>query len=98
MSKQSRPTLATLFAILFLSTPAHAQGRADVRRAVAFTPVAAPAQAGLPPLKEATVFGQKIQYVDVGSGPVVVLLHGSAGTLPTGRSTSRRSLRSTASS
>jgi len=79
MSKQSRPTLATLFAILFLSTPAHAQGRADVRRAVAFTPVAAPAQAGLPPLKEATVFGQKIQYVDVGSGPVVVLLHGLGG-------------------
>ena len=79
MSKQSRPTLATLFAILLLSTYAHAQGRADVRRAVALTPAAATAQAGLPPLKEAVVFGQKIQYVDVGTGPVVVLLHGLGG-------------------
>jgi 2-hydroxy-6-oxonona-2,4-dienedioate hydrolase len=31
------------------------------------------------PTKEAVVFGQKIQYVDAGSGPVVVLLHGLGG-------------------
>ncbi|HWS55547.1 MAG TPA: alpha/beta fold hydrolase [Pyrinomonadaceae bacterium] len=31
------------------------------------------------PAKEAVVFGQKIHYVDVGSGPVVVLLHGLGG-------------------
>ena len=79
MSKQSRPTLATLFALLILSTHAHAQARADVRRAVAFTPASAATQAGLPPTKEAVVFGQKIQYVDVGTGPVVVLLHGLGG-------------------
>jgi pimeloyl-ACP methyl ester carboxylesterase len=29
--------------------------------------------------KEAVVFGQKIQYTDAGSGPVVVLLHGLGG-------------------
>jgi pimeloyl-ACP methyl ester carboxylesterase len=34
---------------------------------------------GVPPPKEAVVFGQKIQYVDVGTGPVVVLLHGLGG-------------------
>src|SRR5215212_10202683 len=31
------------------------------------------------PSKEAVVFGQKIQYTDAGSGPVVVLLHGLGG-------------------
>jgi pimeloyl-ACP methyl ester carboxylesterase len=31
------------------------------------------------PSKEAVVFGQKIQYLDAGSGPVVVLLHGLGG-------------------
>ncbi len=31
------------------------------------------------PSKEAIVFGQKIKYVEVGSGPVVVLLHGLGG-------------------
>jgi 2-hydroxy-6-oxonona-2,4-dienedioate hydrolase len=77
MSKQSRPTLATLVALLMLSTLAHAQARADAARTVAFTPAVAAPQA--PPLKEAVVFGQKIQYVDAGSGPVVVLLHGLGG-------------------
>src|SRR5215207_322948 len=79
MFRHRRAALSSTLAILLLSTLAHAQGRADVRRAVALTPVVAPTQAGLPPLKEATVFGQKIQYVDVGSGPVVVLLHGLGG-------------------
>lgn len=74
MSKQSRWMTATLFALLMLSTAAHAQGRA-----VAFTPAVTTTQAGLPPAKEATVFGQKIHYVDVGTGPVVVLLHGLGG-------------------
>ncbi|MET0645275.1 MAG: alpha/beta fold hydrolase [Pyrinomonadaceae bacterium] len=32
-----------------------------------------------PPSKEAIVFGQKIQYLDEGRGPVVVLLHGLGG-------------------
>jgi 2-hydroxy-6-oxonona-2,4-dienedioate hydrolase len=31
------------------------------------------------PSKEAVVFGQKIKYVEAGSGPVVVLLHGLGG-------------------
>lgn len=31
------------------------------------------------PPKEAVVFGQKIRYVEAGSGPVVVLLHGLGG-------------------
>src|SRR5258708_19861845 len=32
----------------------------------------------LPPTKSVLVFGQKIVYYDVGSGPTVVLLHGLA--------------------
>jgi pimeloyl-ACP methyl ester carboxylesterase len=39
----------------------------------------AAAQAAAPATKEAVVFGQKIKYVDAGSGPVVVLLHGLGG-------------------
>lgn len=40
----------------------------------------AAAQAPAPPQqKEAVVFGQKIKYVEAGSGPVVVLLHGLGG-------------------
>lgn len=74
MSRHRRAALSTALAILFLSTHAHGQGRA-----VALTPANAAAQAGMPPAKEATVFGQKIHYVDVGSGPVVVLLHGLGG-------------------
>lgn len=79
MFRHARAALSTTLALLILSTFAHAQARADVRRAVAFTPGPAAAQMGLPPPKETTVFGQKIQYVDVGSGPVVVLLHGLGG-------------------
>src|ERR1700749_4101728 len=81
MSKQSRRTLATLFALLILSTLSHAQGRATPARAVALTPVVGPTQMGLLPPKETTVFGQRIHYVDVGTGPVVVLLHGLGGSL-----------------
>ncbi|HEV2764596.1 MAG TPA: alpha/beta fold hydrolase, partial [Pyrinomonadaceae bacterium] len=33
------------------------------------------------PQKEAVVFGQKIKYVEAGSGPVVVLLHGLGGNM-----------------
>ena len=76
-STNARAALATLFALLLLSTDAYSQVRAEAKRAVAFTPAVAATQ--LPPLKEAVVFGQKIQYVDVGSGPVVVLLHGLGG-------------------
>src|SRR5215218_621188 len=39
---------------------------------------AAQAPAAQPP-KEVVVFGQKIKYVEAGSGPVVVLLHGLGG-------------------
>ena len=79
MFRHRRAALSTALTFLFLSTLAHAQGRADVGRAVAFTPANAATQAGLPPSKETTVFGQKIHYVDVGTGPVVVLLHGLGG-------------------
>ena len=80
MFRHARAALSTTLALLILSTVAHAQGHADVMRAVAFTPTNASAQMGLPPPKEAVVFGQKIQYIDVGTGPVVVLLHGLGGS------------------
>jgi len=79
MFRHRRAALSATLAILFLSTLAHAQGRGDVRSAVALMPAVATTQAGLPPAKEATVFGQKIHYIDVGTGPVVVLLHGLGG-------------------
>jgi 2-hydroxy-6-oxonona-2,4-dienedioate hydrolase len=79
MSKQRRLTLATLFALLLLSTVAYAQGR-DKGKPPAPSPESVTVtQVGVPPLKEAVVFGQKIKYVDVGSGPAVVLLHGLGG-------------------
>lgn len=40
---------------------------------------AAQAPAASQPAKEAVVFGQKIRYVEAGSGPAVVLLHGLGG-------------------
>lgn len=80
MTRHRRAVLSSTLALLILSTLAHAQGRVDVRRAVALTPAVAPTQMGLPPPKETSVFGQKIQYVDVGTGPVVVLLHGLGGS------------------
>jgi pimeloyl-ACP methyl ester carboxylesterase len=43
-----------------------------------FAPVAS-AQAAAQGPKEVTVFGQRIRYVEAGSGPVVVLLHGLGG-------------------
>jgi len=79
MSRHRRAALSSALALFILSTLAHAQGRADVRRSVALTPAPAATQAGLPAPKETVVFGQRIQYVDVGSGPVVVLLHGLGG-------------------
>lgn len=45
-----------------------------------FMATSAAAQAPAPqPLKEVVVFGQKIKYVEAGSGPAVVLLHGLGG-------------------
>ena len=79
MIRHSRAALSSLFALLLLSTVAHAQTGAGLEHTVAFTPAVAAPQQGIPPLKEATVFGQKIQYVDMGAGPVVVLLHGLGG-------------------
>ncbi len=40
----------------------------------------ASAQANAPVAKEVLVFGQKIQYVEAGSGPTVILLHGLGGS------------------
>jgi pimeloyl-ACP methyl ester carboxylesterase len=79
MIKQRRWTLATLFALLLLPTLAYAQGRDEGKPPVASPESVTVTQVGVPPLKEAVVFGQKIKYVDVGSGPVVVLLHGLGG-------------------
>lgn len=44
--------------------------------------VASAAQQGQPTLaqKEAVVFGQKIRYLEAGSGPTVILLHGLGGS------------------
>jgi triacylglycerol lipase len=36
--------------------------------------------AQLGPMQEANVFGQTIRYYDIGSGPLLVLLHGMANT------------------
>jgi 2-hydroxy-6-oxonona-2,4-dienedioate hydrolase len=79
MIKQRRSTFATLFALLLLSTLAYAQGRDEGKPSDASTQSVTVTQVGVPPLKEAVVFGQKIKYVDVGTGPVVVLLHGLGG-------------------
>ena len=38
------------------------------------------AQANAPVAKEVLVFGQKIQYLEAGSGPTVILLHGLGGS------------------
>ena len=38
------------------------------------------AQANAPVEKEIAIFGQKIHYVEVGSGPTVILLHGLGGS------------------
>lgn len=71
-------------ALLLISVPALAQSTtspstrtsyvAAVDRAAAST-----AQAATPADKYATVFGQKIHYVEAGSGPVVILVHGLGG-------------------
>jgi pimeloyl-ACP methyl ester carboxylesterase len=42
-------------------------------------PAACFAQLGTTPYKQVEVFGQKIQYVEAGSGPNVILLHGLGG-------------------
>jgi pimeloyl-ACP methyl ester carboxylesterase len=57
-----------------------ARGAAAQGPRVAIAPVAL-AQSPPPPAgKVVTVFGQKIHYVDAGTGPVVVLLHGLGGS------------------
>jgi 2-hydroxy-6-oxonona-2,4-dienedioate hydrolase len=58
--------------------PAAAKGAGGA--AIPFTPApAAQITATQAADKEVTVFGQKIHYVEAGSGPVVVLLHGLGG-------------------
>jgi 2-hydroxy-6-oxonona-2,4-dienedioate hydrolase len=76
--QRAAASLLVFASLLAVNVPlADGQGAAASSR-VAFTPApqAAAAQAG----KEATVFGQKIHYVEAGSGPVVVLLHGLGGS------------------
>jgi 2-hydroxy-6-oxonona-2,4-dienedioate hydrolase len=58
--------------------PASAQ--VPAASAAPFTPAALPQMTATQAAeKEVTVFGQKIHYVEAGSGPVVVLLHGLGG-------------------
>ena len=49
---------------------------------VAYVTVAA-SQASAPAAKETLVFGQKIHYLEAGSGPTVILLHGLGGSAGT---------------
>ena len=48
--------------------------------AQANTSQASASQASAPVAKEVLVYGQKIQYVEAGSGPTVILLHGLGGS------------------
>jgi pimeloyl-ACP methyl ester carboxylesterase len=81
LAARPRRFASTLFIALLLVVPATTG--AQTRNAAKLTthaPVAlslAPAQAAG---KEVTVFGQKINYTETGSGPVVVLLHGLGGS------------------
>jgi len=47
---------------------------------VLFASAAIAAQTAAPAEKETVVFGQKIHYVEAGSGPTVILLHGLGGS------------------
>jgi pimeloyl-ACP methyl ester carboxylesterase len=79
-----RALLASVFAILCAcSASVRAQVRSSVPQGTSANHVAFAlvphAQGGASQMKEALVFGQKIQYLDAGSGPVVILLHGLGG-------------------
>jgi 2-hydroxy-6-oxonona-2,4-dienedioate hydrolase len=78
-TRRRRAALTSTLALLLLSTVAYAQGRDEGKPPVTSPESVTVTQVGVPPLKETVVFGQKIKYVDVGSGPVVVLLHGLGG-------------------
>jgi pimeloyl-ACP methyl ester carboxylesterase len=67
-----RLLLPLLFAALLGGAAA-----ARAQSPVAFTPAAQAPQAA--PAKSVVVFGQKINYLEAGSGPTVVLLHGLGG-------------------
>ena len=79
-SRAASRAAAVLAALVVLSgcgaRVAAAQSAGTVRAPFTLAPVA---QAAQPAGKEVTVFGQKIHYVEAGSGPVVVLLHGLGG-------------------
>lgn len=76
---------ATFLAALMLMFSCVRVEAQEVAAKVARTPVTpapvaqAPAAAAQAAGKQVTVFGQKIHYVETGSGPVVVLLHGLGG-------------------
>jgi 2-hydroxy-6-oxonona-2,4-dienedioate hydrolase len=75
--------LSRVVAAAALAVACPAGAAAQGAAAKSFAPVtAAPASqaaAAQPGAKEVTVFGQKINYVEAGSGPAVVLLHGLGG-------------------
>ena len=69
----------SVFAVVFVLACGVSASAATTPATPVVVPAAqvAAAQAGA---KEVTVFGQKINYVESGSGPVVVLLHGLGGS------------------
>ncbi len=79
-----RGALAALISHVFAAVFVIACGVSSAAKTTPVTPAvlpaaqaAAQAQAGA---KEVSVFGQKINYIESGSGPVVVLLHGLGGS------------------
>jgi pimeloyl-ACP methyl ester carboxylesterase len=85
LARQRTATSLLLFALFFVFNPHAARGQLVTPAAASSNHVAltsalqaaqaAPAQAD----REVVVFGQKIHYVEAGSGPVLVLLHGLGG-------------------
>ncbi len=67
--------LLVCIALVACRVSASAQRADRIAAPLTLAPVAQTAQTS----KEVTIFGQKIHYVEAGSGPVVVLLHGLGG-------------------
>jgi 2-hydroxy-6-oxonona-2,4-dienedioate hydrolase len=81
-ARPRRRHLASAFflALLLVVPPAIGAQERSAAKLTTQAPVAlslAPAQAAS---KEVTVFGQKINYIEAGSGPIVILLHGLGGS------------------
>jgi 2-hydroxy-6-oxonona-2,4-dienedioate hydrolase len=69
--------ISSLLVVALFACAAGALAQTPAARSVAFTPAAQAAQAA--PARSVVVFGQKINYIEAGSGPTVVLLHGLGG-------------------